>query len=189
MLRRKLAFNNAGFCHARFPQISPSIIVGYEFSRTRVFVQSSEEAAYLPGICPVIRRDIKGRPFGVDFACFDQPTTGSLGRVGSDTWEPSSRKSSVNAGRLLVTYRDRDVAFVWTLEHLFKTNRQRSSSVQIKPPQPKNSFLSAISTSPATIRIDNFEFQSYQAVLECIGLFRVTPESFPAIMPFLVICG
>src|SRR6267143_2651581 len=27
--------------------------------------------------------------------------------------------------------------------------------VQIRPPQPKNSFLSAISTNPATIRIDN----------------------------------
>jgi hypothetical protein len=39
--------------------------------------------------------------------------------------------------RLIVTYHDRDVAFVWTLEHLSKTNRQRSSSVQIKPPQPK----------------------------------------------------
>jgi len=35
------------------------------------------------------------------------------------------------------TYHDRDVALVWTLEHLSKTNWQRSSSVQIKPPQPK----------------------------------------------------
>ena len=48
-----------------------------------------------------------------------------------------SLRSSLPHGRLIVTYRDRDVAFVWTLEHLFKTNWQRSSSVQIKPPQPK----------------------------------------------------
>jgi hypothetical protein len=48
-----------------------------------------------------------------------------------------SLRSSLPHGRLIVTYRDRDVAFVWTLEHLSKTNWQRSSSVQIKPPQPK----------------------------------------------------
>jgi hypothetical protein len=47
------------------------------------------------------------------------------------------KEQLVNRSRFLVTYRDCDVAFVWTLEHLFKTNWQRSSSVQIKPPQPK----------------------------------------------------
>jgi hypothetical protein len=36
---------------------------------------------------------------------------------------------------LLVTYLDRDMEFVWTLKHLEKTNWQRSSSVQIKPPR------------------------------------------------------
>jgi hypothetical protein len=44
--------------------------------------------------------------------------------------------------------------FVWPLKYLDKASRQRSSAVQIKPPQPRNSFLSAISTNPATIRID-----------------------------------
>jgi hypothetical protein len=32
---------------------------------------------------------------------------------------------------------DRDMEFVWTLKHSDKTNWQKSSSVQIKPPQPK----------------------------------------------------
>ncbi len=36
-----------------------------------------------------------------------------------------------------------------------KVSRVIVNSVRIGPPQPKNSFLSAISTNPATIRIDN----------------------------------
>jgi hypothetical protein len=56
--------------------------------------------------------------------------------------------------RLPVTYLDCDMEFVWTLMYLDKASRQRSSAVQIKPPQPRHSFLSAISTNPATIRID-----------------------------------
>jgi hypothetical protein len=51
--------------------------------------------------------------------------------------EPRAGLALRSKSRLIVTYRDRDVAFVWTLEHLSKTNWRRSSSVQIKPPQPK----------------------------------------------------
>ena len=43
----------------------------------------------------------------------------------------------VTASRLLVTYLDCDMEFVWTLKYLDKASRQRSSAVQIKPPQPK----------------------------------------------------
>ena len=65
--------------------------------------------------------------------------------------------ASVNASRLLVTYLDRDMEFVWTPKHLDKMSWHRSSSVQIKPLQPRNSFFSA---NPATIRIDSLDFQS-----------------------------
>jgi hypothetical protein len=75
---------------------------------------------------------------------------------------PVNREQSRSflASRLVVTYLDRDMDFVWTLKHLDKTSWQRSSSVQIKPPQPKNLLPSISSANPATIRIDNFEFQS-----------------------------
>src|SRR5580700_4338944 len=63
---------------------------------------------------------------------------------------------SVNTSRL-VTYLDRDMEFVWTPKHLDKMSWHRSSSVQIKPLQPTNSFFSA---NPATIRIDSLDFQS-----------------------------
>jgi hypothetical protein len=49
-----------------------------------------------------------------------------------------------------------DPDFVWTLKQWDNTNWQRSSSVQIKPPQPNFPFLSASSTNLATIRIDSF---------------------------------
>src|SRR5713101_6992967 len=42
-------------------------------------------------------------------------------------------RRSLPTSRLLVTYLDRDIEFVWTLKHLDKTSWQRSSSVQIKP--------------------------------------------------------
>jgi hypothetical protein len=44
--------------------------------------------------------------------------------------------------------------YVWTLKHLDRTNRQRSSKVQIKPPQPQRHVLSIGSNYSATIRID-----------------------------------
>src|SRR6266852_4578836 len=44
-------------------------------------------------------------------------------------------RRSLPTSRLLVTYLDRDMDFVWTLKHLDKTSWQRSSSVQIKPLQ------------------------------------------------------
>jgi hypothetical protein len=54
---------------------------------------------------------------------------------------PDKRISSVldflTRCRLPVTYLDRDMEFVWNLKHLDKTSCQRSSSVQIKPPQLK----------------------------------------------------
>ena len=54
-----------------------------------------------------------------------------------------SVRQSLARSRLLVTYLDRDVEFVWTLKHLCKTNWQRSSSVQIKPRnQKQHSFIS-----------------------------------------------
>ena len=59
--------------------------------------------------------------------------------------------------RLLVAYLDRDMEFVWTPMHLDKMSWHRSSSVQIKPLQPTNSFFSA---NPATIRIDSLDFHS-----------------------------
>jgi hypothetical protein len=43
---------------------------------------------------------------------------------------------------------------LYRLPDSFSLITQRSV-VQIHPPQPKNSLLSAISTNPATIRIDN----------------------------------
>ena len=67
----------------------------------------------------------------------------------------------VHAGRLLVTYLDRDMEFVWTPKHLDKMSWHRSSSVQIKPLQPTNSFFSA---NPATIRIDIFRFPIRQTI-------------------------
>ena len=72
---------------------------------------------------------------------------------------PVSREQprSLTASRLLVTYLDRDMEFVWTPEHLDKMSWHRSSSVQIKPLQPTNSFFSA---NLATIRIDRLDFQS-----------------------------
>jgi hypothetical protein len=47
------------------------------------------------------------------------------------------------SSRLLVTYLDRDMELVWTPKHLDKMSWHRSSSVQIKPLQPTNSFFSA----------------------------------------------
>jgi len=72
---------------------------------------------------------------------------------------PVSREQprSLTTSRLLVTYFDRDMEFVWTPKHLDKMSFHRSSSVQIKPLQPTNSFFSA---NPATIRIDSLDFQS-----------------------------
>ena len=67
-----------------------------------------------------------------------------------------TRASDTTLG-LLVTYLDRDMEFVWTPKHLEKMSWHRSSSVQIKPLQPTNSFFSA---NPATIRIDSLDFQS-----------------------------
>jgi hypothetical protein len=71
---------------------------------------------------------------------------------------PVSREQprSLTTCRLLVTYLDRDMEFVWTPEHLDKMSWHQSSSVQIKPLQPTNSFFSA---NLATIRIDSLDFQ------------------------------
>ncbi len=66
-------------------------------------------------------------------------------------------RRSLPTSRLLVTYLDRDMEFAWTPKHLDKMSWHRSSSVQIKPLQPTNSFSSA---NPATIRIDSLDFQS-----------------------------
>src|ERR1700683_508083 len=71
------------------------------------------------------------------------------------------RLGIVTASRLLVTYLDRDMEFVWTPKHLDKMSWHRSSSVQIKPLQPTNSFFSA---NPATIRIDSLDFQSGRTI-------------------------
>ena len=49
---------------------------------------------------------------------------------------------------------DRDMEYVWTLKHLDKTNWQRSSSVQIKPPQRGRAARLALAKShPLTSRI------------------------------------
>src|SRR5271169_6011946 len=48
---------------------------------------------------------------------------------------PAVSEQSLERSRLLVIYLDPDMEFVWTLKHLDKTNWQRSSSVQIKPPR------------------------------------------------------
>ena len=58
--------------------------------------------------------------------------------------------------RLLVTYLDRDMELVWTPKHLDKMSWHRSSSVQIKPLQPTNSFFDQkkeiVSESPLSER-------------------------------------
>ena len=69
----------------------------------------------------------------------------------------SQARRSRTTSRLLVTYLDRDMEFVWTPKHSDKMRWHWNSPVQIKPLQPINSFFSA---SPATIRIDRLDFQS-----------------------------
>jgi hypothetical protein len=80
--------------------------------------------------------------------------------------EPTQAGRSLPTSRLLVTYLDRDMEFVWTPRHLDKMSWHRSSSVQIKPLQPTNSFFSA---NPATIRIDSLDFQSGRRIPERRG--------------------
>ncbi len=57
----------------------------------------------------------------------------------------------VKRGHARIRPLDRDMEFVWTLKHLDKTSWQRSSSVQIKPPQLKSvlfqSFLQTLQPS------------------------------------------
>src|ERR1700733_15021568 len=92
--------------------------------------------------------DAKGEGLGSQASGFTCPVSAFIRHLDCRSSCPQSMLSrcqarrSLPTSRLLVTYRDHDVAFVWTLEHLFKTNWQRSSSVQIKPPQPKVSCLS-----------------------------------------------
>src|SRR5258708_38434617 len=64
-----------------------------------------------------------------------------------------SATSSVNTSRLLVTYLDRDMDFVWTLKHLDKTSWQRGSSVQIKPLQ---SIVLSCERVPGTLQPSEF---------------------------------
>src|SRR6266853_2764254 len=59
------------------------------------------------------------------------------GHLSEMLYRASEATTFVNTCRLLVTYLDRDMEFVWNLKHLDKTSCQRSSSVQIKPPQLK----------------------------------------------------
>jgi hypothetical protein len=73
----------------------------------------------------------------------------------------------LTASRHLITYRDRDVALVWTLEHLFKTNWQRSSSVQIKPSQPSELAVNPLQSSPDRVSGVNHGFS---------GDYRTEPD-------------
>jgi hypothetical protein len=47
---------------------------------------------------------------------------------------------------------------------------RRRSLVQIQPPQPRNSFISAVSLCPATIRIDEF-----LNACRCLGPAQLAP--------------
>ena len=59
-----------------------------------------------------------------------------------------------------------------------------TSSVQIKPPQPKNLLPSISSENPATIRIDNFEFQSNASERQTTNTIEMVTE-LPSCIPNL----
>jgi hypothetical protein len=81
-------------------------------------------------------------------------------------------QNSGSTSRLLVTYLDRDMEFVWTPKHSDKMSWHRNSSIQIKPLQPTDSFFLA---NPAAIGIDSLDFQSGRPSKK--GIFSESPSS------------